>query len=383
MVQDSAEIHDRARLTWLRFLQRHGQISNESVLAGRFNQRRQTDGSVKTYPVVTLLPCGQLGNRLFQIAALLSAGLEEPHELSVAFVDYYTLQAKDSVFRALRSLYARPSFLDMDDNSFSRLVGEGIVVCKACSIVETYKHDIGKYLYSGVSSCAGLDAHGHDRDHFCHGFDYPYLRWSGDNWALYLALAVRQTHEELRNQGGCPVFRLNGYFQDQRYFMTHFSWIRRLFLDADSLQRAANLYDSLVPLNGTALSIHFRLEDGYPWKLDGTYYTLASMMAQMYIPPGLLCIIFSDRPKVARKKSSRLRACSRRIIIPANVDPVTSLYMMSLCPYKILAPSTLSYWAGMLGPSGSFVMSPDTGVDSLEYLTQPRGWMLIPARIVK
>jgi len=164
----------------------------------------------------------------------------------------------------------------------------------------------------------------------------------------------------LSGRGSCKGVTLRGYFQDPRYFIRHLPFLRRVFSDQESVEKARRHLAELVPRKGPVVGLHYRLGDYEPngWVLDRDYYDEAMREVVQRIGNQTTCLIFSDDPEQAWQRSETLEGCSKRVLVPKNETDVTSFYMMGLTDANVLADSTFSYFAALLGSGKRVVVAP-------------------------
>merc|ERR1719335_764982 len=113
---------------------------------------------------------------------------------------------------------------------------------------------------------------------------------------------------------------------------------------------------------GPIVSIHYRLGDfiSAGWNLHDDYYVRAMSQVTLKLGSNITCLIFSNRPGAAwvRSTSSLSRHCGSQVLVPLKYTDVESLYMMSLADANVLAYSTFSFWAAVLGSNRRIVVTP-------------------------
>lgn len=296
--------------------------STEAVLAFSASANRGSQ-------ILTVDLSGGLGNQLFQLAALFSIATDSNHQFSVVLPDVGHVFCNrttywHSALQKLRPLLAQtPHFQNQCD---------------------------GLHIEADSGQCRVQQVHGASLsqvDRNCsHASTYD------PNWASNLA-----------KLSSCPSLSLHGYFQNPAFFARHLPLLRKLFWDDASAEKAAVRLASLVPSkNSSIVSLHYRLGDFEPngWVLDQDYYEESLRKVRQYMPRPLTCLIFSDEPQRAWSRSAQLEDCDERVLVPPEDDDVTSFYMMSLTNVSVLADSSFSYWAALLG-SKRLVVAP--GID--------------------
>merc|ERR1719356_489935 len=191
----------------------------------------------------------------------------------------------------------------------------------------------------------------------------------------------------MKGQTQCETWELDGFFQQQYFFMDHISLVREAFWHEQSAEKAADVLKWLMYNDrGVHVAIHIRLGD---YK-----YTNRNMPMQYYEDAllevstknggqNLTCVIFSDDIKEAMTKSEGLSFCSKKVPVPPELGEVHSFYMMALFPNIVIADSSFSFWAARLSPTAPFVVAPAVFKDTpqaqsaYEYLMQTPGWKLV------
>lgn len=335
---------------------RTGSLEMEGLLALR-------PGAASGRPLLTVGLMHGLGNQLFQVAALLSMAMDQRPAFSVALPAVERVCCNRSTY--WRSVLRRlKPFLDVDvraptleDRNHTASPASDRCVLRQVPGFDPWK-----------SNCSLATA-----------FDPA--------WASGLPAKHRD----------CPKVTLSGYFQNPVFFSPHLDLVRRIFWDDASAAKAASRLEKLSP-NKTrpTLSIHYRLGDYGPngWVLDQDYYdkALLEVGRRMKAPT---CLIFSDEPDRAWKRSALLDGCAERVLVPPSEDDVASFYMMSLTDASVLADSTFAYWAGALGRRKRLVVAPrpsGAGGECWSYLRSgpsgPRAaaaeppWVAVPATML-
>lgn len=164
----------------------------------------------------------------------------------------------------------------------------------------------------------------------------------------------------LSGRGSCKRVTLRGYFQDSKYFIRHLPFLRRVFSDEGSVEKARGRLAALVRGQRPLVGVHYRLGDYEPngWVLDRDYYDGAMREVVQRMGNHTTCVIFSDDPEQAWQRSETLEGCSQRVLVPKNETDVTSFYMMGLTDANVLADSTFSYFGALLGTGKRVVVAP-------------------------
>jgi len=183
----------------------------------------------------------------------------------------------------------------------------------------------------------------------------------------------------LQKHKGCKVVTLRGFFQDRAFFARHLPLLRQLFWNEVFVARAKKELAALLPRSGNkeiVVSVHYRLGDYDPngWVLERSYYERALLEVGNRFAGHLVCLVFSDDPSRAWARSEMLSGCAERVLVPHRVDDATSLYMMGLVDVNILADSSFSYWAALLGRRRKLVVAPQMGGSDGSCWSYLRDW---------
>lgn len=167
---------------------------------------------------------------------------------------------------------------------------------------------------------------------------------------------------------------LNGYWQDEKYFLDHANEIRQeLSPPTPTDEINIKLGEKLSSLNSVML--HAR-RVRYPVLLPVSYYQQAiDEVCNRVENPHF--IIFSDDMTWARENIDFGNHPTMWIEHNAN-DEIADLWLMSQCQHAIIANSSFSWWGAWLGGPASdkrIIFSPDHA----EWSIRPaRGWQCIP-----
>jgi len=283
-------------------------------------------------PVLTVHLMHGLGNQLFQIAALLATALQHSSFFSVALPDVERVAFNrttywNTVFRKLKPLLRPPT--------------------------QTQRNEV-------VANVSNGSHPPFRRKGECLLQQVPNFNPQSDNCTDATAFHPAWASSSLGHDD-CDTVTLYGYFQNKGYFSGYLPLLRNLFWDEASAEKARKRLALLIPSrNQSIVSIHYRLGDYEPngWVLDSDYYdrALAEIGGRMHQP--VVCLIFSDEPQRAWDRTETLQGCEHRILVPRDVDDVTSLYMMGLADGNVLADSTFAYWATLLGKRKRVVVAP-------------------------
>jgi hypothetical protein len=197
----------------------------------------------------------------------------------------------------------------------------------------------------------------------------------GMNWARMFADAILTTP----TPSPCTVVELDGFWQRSEYFVHHLSWLRPTFWNPQVADTAKQIMDRWLEQTaqaGAVVGIHLRLGDyiGTGRNLNMDYYRNGLLEVKRHRDvDALTCVIFSDDINLAFNASLELESCTNRIpVYPCTelgkkyhcapservVDDKVSFYMMSQLPNIIIADSTYSFWAAVLGPNKPMVITP-------------------------
>jgi len=208
----------------------------------------------------------------------------------------------------------------------------------------------------------------------------------GQNWARLWASAM--VNSSLPSGTRCDIWELDGFFQQQWFFMDHMDLVREAFWHQPSAERAGEALKWLMyNEKGDAVGLHIRLGD-YKYtnrNMPISYYidALDKVRARSPNKP-LTCVIFSDDIQEAMSMTGALSQCSKRMPVPPDLTSDSdAFYMLGLMPNIIIADSSFSFWAARLAPHNPFVVAPGITKDSstaqsaYEYLLQTPGWAIV------
>ena len=144
---------------------------------------------------------------------------------------------------------------------------------------------------------------------------------------------------------------LEGYFQSEKYFTKHKKEITDLFTYKKSID-----YLKLIYQFKDSLSVHVRRGDycgvSTCRPLPLSYYDRALFAMDNRFKIKTI-YIFSDDIKWCKNTFN-----DKRIVFMSGMKDYMDLYMMSLCPYNIIANSTFSWWAAYLNQNSKMVIAP-------------------------
>ena len=150
---------------------------------------------------------------------------------------------------------------------------------------------------------------------------------------------------------------LVGYFQSDRYFSQYRNeLLENEFVFNSGLIDSAAAYIQGLKLYGELCSIHVRLGDykklsDIHTNLSKDYYTHALSL----VPDCKSYLVFSDEPVEAKKMFEQITAKKSQQFLYPDLDYGTSLYLMSICNYHIIANSSYSWWGSWLSKSKSTI----------------------------
>jgi len=287
-------------------------------------------GSAYAKPTLTVKLMGGLGNQLFQVATLLSLAWENSPHYAVALPD-------------LRQV------------SFNR-----------SSYWNSTLQGLEPLLQSGLTADT-LTGHA-DIDHRCVLQQAPGFNANDKNCSHASTYDATWTTALKSSMSSCTAIQLYGYFQNPSFFADHLPALRRVLFPKGghkghpSATNASRRLIDMMPQgmsNPLVVSVHYRLGDyaDNGWVLDTDYYSRAMVEIQHRFPKHqLVCYIFSDEPKRAQARSTGLQGCDRMVLV--EEDSATSFHMMRLAPANVIADSTYSYWAALLGEEKQIVVAP-------------------------
>mmetsp|Transcript_39632 Transcript_39632/g.71087 ORF Transcript_39632/g.71087 Transcript_39632/m.71087 type:complete len:437 (-) Transcript_39632:8-1318(-) len=353
-------------------------------------QLLQARPGVSKRPLLTVELQGGLGNQLFQVATLLATALDQQPRFAVVLPNVTRVSGGNrstywhSIFKKVTPL------LGASEKWHPNLHEANNTRDRQCTVEQTSGFD------PSARNCSMATAF------------HP-------GWLQALTKRAQAgASSEVRTED-CSIWSLRGYFQDSRFFGNHLPLLWRVFWDETSVQDASARLAQIAPIRpGSALvSVHYRLGDYDPngWVLDRDYYDQAVVEVRkrlgidspvkdkaQQLAQNLTCLIISDDPGRAWARSNALDGCDERILVPKGEDDITSFYMMSLAEASVLADSTFSYFASLLGLAAAqsglgskrLVVAPQLQ-DSPDgpcwsYLLQApetsdrSSWVLVPAR---
>jgi len=254
-----------------------------------------------------------LGNQLFQVAALLSLALDRRPAFAVALPE---------------------------------------VVGRAGGRNRTYWHT----ALRGVAPLLRPPGAGPQEDPGCVLEQAPHFDPFGRSCQAAGALRRGWSDGLGRLAAACRTITLRGLFQRGAFFASRLPEIRGLLWDEGTAAAARRELGALGrPGGGLSVSLHYRLGDYGPngWVLDQSYYDDALQAVRRRLPGRrLVCLVFSDEPERAWRRSEALDGCDERVLVPGAVADDVSLYMMSLTEASVLADSTFSYFSAVLARGG-------------------------------
>lgn len=264
-----------------------------------------------------------MGNQLYMISALLTLAIDHIPRFSVILPNVSYLKPSWPEYKKRVPTYWGTIFAKL-----APLLGEideEPVVPEHCKIWQQHP-------------CSGNDCEPDDL--YRPGWDYPLL-----------------------HRSDCKVFALQGQFINRMYYSKHLSVLRHLFQDEASIHRATRFVNALRHgKNRPIVSIHYRLGDfiSAGWNLDDDYYVRAVSQVALTLGNDTTCFIFSNQPGAAWLRSTSLLSnhCPSQVLVPLKYSDVESFYMMGLADANVLAYSSFSFWAAVLGRSNRIVITP-------------------------
>lgn len=159
---------------------------------------------------------------------------------------------------------------------------------------------------------------------------------------------------------------LDGYFQDERYFMGIADEIRNEFTLKTPLSSEASEWQKQIQLDACSVSIHVRRGDtviGNPTFggiTEKPYYDNARMEIGRRVP-GAHFYVFSDDIQWAK---DNLSLPPQTEYVSGKLTDFEELYLMSICKHHIIANSSFSWWGAWLGTNtDAVVIAPDRWVN--------------------
>jgi hypothetical protein len=155
-------------------------------------------------------------------------------------------------------------------------------------------------------------------------------------------------------------YYLKGYFQTHRNFDSCTPQQRKLFLTYQS-QWCESLSEEIAASNAVAIHIrrgdYIESSDSFGILTAGYYKQAINLLVERVENPSFY--VFSDDVNAAKiiLKELNLRDIAF-IEPPAESSAVESLFLMGLCKGLIMANSTFSYWAALLGNEKEIVVYP-------------------------
>lgn len=270
--------------------------------------------------MITCGICGGLGNQLFQIFTTISFALETQKEFY--FVDEGHLSGSGANDR--ETFFKKPIF------SFSKVLNDGEHV-----VLPKDKHLVSVELSEGQFA-----------------FDEPF--------------SDRVKQALLENKS----VKIGGYFQDPKYFDSHFDLIANGYLGLNKVISEIKMKYDLKPFtsssNGKNIAMHFRLGDykrmqGFIPILPFSYYVNSlNYLYQKFSHPteetttlNVFCFFEQEDREtiietVKQIKMNLVSPSSFKFLFVCDLWPKAKeweeLLLMSLFDYNIIANSTFSWW---------------------------------------
>ena len=160
---------------------------------------------------------------------------------------------------------------------------------------------------------------------------------------------------------GQPPLYLDGYWQNEKYFVRHRDTILRDFTLRTPISEKAKAYQKMIH-ETMSVSLHIRRGDYvrsaaarrlYEGVCDLGYYARALELLNHKVPE-ISVFVFSDEIAWAKANLS----CDRAIFVEGCVD-FEELFLMSRCKHNIIANSSFSWWGAWLNcNAGKIVLAP-------------------------
>lgn len=154
---------------------------------------------------------------------------------------------------------------------------------------------------------------------------------------------------------------LEGYWQDERYFLDQAKQIREDFT-FPALPAAAEHMVRCICASPYAVSVHIRRGDyahntstlSVHGLCSAVYYTQAIEHIKQYAPKAEL-FIFSDEPQWAKENFQTCGLLATIVDLHQENDAHHDMHLMSLCKDHIIANSSFSWWGAWLGEKGRVI----------------------------
>lgn len=154
---------------------------------------------------------------------------------------------------------------------------------------------------------------------------------------------------------------LEGYWQDERYFLDQAKQIREDFT-FPALPAAAEHMARCICASPHAVSVHIRRGDyahntstlSVHGLCSAVYYTQALEHIKQYAPKAEL-FIFSDEPQWAKENFQTCGLLATIVDLHQENDAHHDMHLMSLCKDHIIANSSFSWWGAWLGEKGRVI----------------------------
>lgn len=157
-----------------------------------------------------------------------------------------------------------------------------------------------------------------------------------------------------------PVY-LEGYWQDERYFLDQVQQIREDFT-FPALPAASEHMARCIHASPHSVSVHIRRGDYAHSALtqsvhglcSAVYYTQALEHIKQYAQQAEL-FIFSDEPQWVRENFNTCGLLATIVDLHQEDDAHHDMHLMSLCKDHIIANSSFSWWGAWLGEKGTVI----------------------------
>lgn len=305
--------------------------------------------------VLVILPRARLGNRLFQVAALLSIA-KGMHAYAVIPENRY-MPANTPQMAKLQSLfYSKDEVAKLSDK------GLPASLChawdKSPMTVNGNLTRLGEWTLVGRPKGTLHQAS-------------RYGERNSENKAADWADGIKSARF---NGKKCHVTELDGFFQKNEFFNNNMGMIRDMFWHQETAAKAKAQLRRIMPKGNNSIvsvSIHLRLGDYVATNrnLDLDYYRTALRMIKKDLRASkvrIACLIFSDDVKTAMKMATEFKQCDYKVPVEewpgkingtkfnsrtmTRVDEKLSFFMMAQTTTLIIADSTYSFWAARLNP---------------------------------
>ncbi len=143
-----------------------------------------------------------------------------------------------------------------------------------------------------------------------------------------------------------PNMQLVGYFQSEKYFLSHKKEILALFAAPPYVKEHLFLHYADIIEHPSSVSIHVRFYHEDP--LGKVYVPFEKSYfekAMAHFPENSLFVLFSNNMERCKELLSSLPGNLRFI---EGEDAISDLYLMSFCKHNIITNSSFSWWGAYL-----------------------------------